>query len=180
MPERIASRINYAEKLAVYSMAAACAALVFVNARLFVRMNAQAARARATLAQAQTFIPEIKSLNEKRERFDTAARFLEARIDNQELFLTAMAAVASGASSGIEVKEFELKEGEKGLELYISGTSIDYNEINEFLAALRRNDSVNDVKVVSSGAPAAVPGLAPAAIEFKIRFDMANEPDIKT
>lgn len=168
--ERIASRINDAEKIAVYSMVAACLGFLFLNARLFVKMNAASSRARQTLSHVQTYIPEIKKLNEENARFETTMRFLQGKIDNQALFLNAMAAVASGTSAGMELKEFELKEGEKGLELFISGSSVDYNEINTFLAKLRGNKSIKDVKVISSG----VTDQKDKTIEFKVRFDMSN------
>jgi hypothetical protein len=182
--ERIASRINYAEKLAVYSLAAACAGLVFVNVRSVFRLQDARSRAARTCAQAAAYIPEIKNLKEKKARLDAATQFLQSKIDNQELFLKAMAAVSAGASTGIEIKEFELKEGEKGLELYISGTSADYNEINQFIVKLRGTESVSDVKVVSSGSGgnggAGAAQDEQAAIEFKIRFDMRRRQGIST
>lgn len=170
--ERIALRLNLAEHAARYAAIAALVVLIAFNIERVVRLVQQSAAMRTSRNEIASYLPTIKALQQEKQDLTGAFSFLERRLINQSLQLQSLAAVSAGKSPFIEISEFESKEAAAaaGLEVYVSGMSFDYNEINEFLVKLKKQNGIDNVKIISSSFPEEEEGTK--AIQFKLRFDI--------
>ena len=176
--ERLALRINLAEKLGVYAGILILAAMIGINLKLVIDLVKRKVSLEESRRQVTRMLPDIKKLKQEKEELVGADAFLEKRLDHQVFYLNALSAVAAGKSPFIEIREFQIKDTRDALEVFISGTSWDYNEINEFLVKLKKNEGIRRVKIVSSSFPEQDESEV-KAIDFKLRFEYTEGSVVK-
>lgn len=169
--ERKASRINLVEKFAAYAAVLLLAGMILLNVFYITALLRQGASVRESRAQVASLLPQVKELKLRKSALEQADAFFERKLGQQSLLLQALAAVAAGKTASIDIDEFQVKETAEVLEVYISGTSWDYNEINEFLVRLKKNKLIRNVKIVSSSFPESQEDML-KAINFKLRFEI--------
>lgn len=166
--EKILAGVNLLKKTSRYSAALLIFFLVFLNIKLFKDLVHQSSIFRTTKFQISALLPEVKVLKEEKEELRKSRDFLRQKLSEQLLYLKALAVVSESKSPFIEIKEFQAQAKEGKVEVFLSGASFDYNEINEFLIKLRKNQDISDVKIVASTFPDTEKPTE--TVDFKLRF----------
>jgi len=151
-------------------ISAVAAILLIRDIVLFNNFNKQAQVDRDTQAQVSSSLPQVKSLKEEKEKLGTVVNFLEAKLNQQMQYLKVLALISESKAASVLIKDFAAQKKESLLEVSLSGTAVTYEEINNFLANLKKNQDIKDVKVVASSFPALE--TETKAIDFKLRFDV--------
>jgi hypothetical protein len=146
------------------------AGLLIRDMVLFNTFNKQARINRDTQAQVSSSLPQVKSLKEEKEKLGIVVNFLESKLNQQMQYLKVLALIADCKSSSVLIKDFSAQKKESSLEVSLSGTAAAYEEINNFLANLKKNPDIKDVKVIASSFPETE--AEAKAIDFKLRFDI--------
>lgn len=151
----------------------ACLLLLFWDFSIFMDLKNQLAINKNTQSQILDILPKVKVLKEEKEKIQKLKDFLKSRLDQQKLYLAALAKISESKPPFLIIKEFNAEIKDAKLEVFISGTGPSYAEINDFLSNLRKNKDIKDVKVVASTFPALEAKLEP--IDFKLRFEIGEE-----
>jgi hypothetical protein len=158
-------------KTAAAAFISLVAALLLIrDLMLFNNFNKQARLNRDTQDQVSSTLPQVKNLKQEKEKLGTVVNFLEAKLNQQMQYLKVLALISDCKSASVLIKDFSAQNKESLLEVSLSGTSTTYEEINNFLANLKKNPDIRDVKVLASSFPEA--GAETKAIDFKLRFDV--------
>jgi hypothetical protein len=158
-------------KSAIFFFAVLLAAgILFIDIKLLNDLKAQTAIYKNSELQVSTILPEIKVLKEENEKLKKLEGFLTNKLNQQDLYLKALAVVSQTKPSSVEIKEFDAQIKEATFEVIISGTASEYEYINMFLNELKKNNNLKDVKVIASTVPEAE--AEAKEIDFKLRFEI--------
>lgn len=110
---------------------------------------------------------QAKTLKEEKEKLLRLNDYLGSKLKQQKLYIKTLAMISESKSDSLEIREFEGKAKDGALLVNLSGKASAYETINDFLANLKKNDDIRDVKIAfSSSHP-----TDEKAIAFKIRFE---------
>lgn len=168
--EKISSRLNLLKKTARYAGALIIFFLGLLNIKLFKDLLKQHSIFRTTNFEVSTLLPEAEVLKAQKQELQKTKDFLRQKLNQQSLYLKALAVVSESKSPFIEIKEFEAEAKEGKLEVFLSGVTFDYININEFLINLRKYKDISDVKVVASTFPDTE--KVTGTVDFKLRFEI--------
>jgi hypothetical protein len=150
--------------------------------------------------QVSSQMPQVKSIKEKKELLQKYRDYLENRLQQDKLnYLKAMAAIAESKPYSVTIaslvvqtkepkdikakdkntetppavpktKEFVFKPGELNLQVFVSGTSPDYDGVNVFLGNLKKIKEVKGSRIIASTFPTLENKAS--AIDFKLGFEV--------
>jgi hypothetical protein len=159
------------QKFALIGMLALSAALMIYNARLFAQLKRQSAVNKNIQEELASVVPQIKEAQAQQEKLKVLESFLETRIKAQMLYLKVLSTLAQSKGANVAIKEFSADKKDAQLEVGLSGAANGYNDINNFLANLKKNPEISNVKVVASTFPQGDEKEG-APIDFKVRFEV--------
>lgn len=110
---------------------------------------------------------QAKTLIEEKEKLAELRDYLVQKLKQQKLYLKALAMISESKSDSLEIREFEGKVKDGTLLVNLSGKASTYEIINDFLANLKKNRDISEVKIAFSSSPAE----EVKAITFKVRFE---------
>jgi type II secretory pathway component PulL len=169
-----AAGLKFFKGAAFLSLAAVTIFALSLDVRLLKRVSAQAESLRQARSQVQSLIPQVKALQEERERLDKMEGEVRAKAFRQPLYLDSLARLSEAKPAGVILREFDAEGKEGRVQVVVSGRAGKYEDINVFLAELKKKARTTDVKVVASTFPEASPEASKDAsgIDFKLRFVM--------
>lgn len=144
--------------------------LLWLDIGLVKNLTSQIAVNKNTQIQVLEVLPQVKALNEKKAKFTKAGDFLKKKLEQQRFYLQALAAISEIKAPAIKIKEFNAQIKEERLEVILSGSSPTYEEINDFLTKLKKNEDIEEAKVIASTFSAFEAETKP--IDFKLRFEI--------
>jgi hypothetical protein len=167
---KLAAGLKFFKGAAFLSLAAVTIFALALDARLLKRVSAQAESLRQARSEVSSLIPQVKGLQEERERLDKMEGEVRAKAFRQPLYLDSLARLSEAKSAGVVLTEFDAEGKEGKVQVVVTGVAGKYEDINVFLAELKKKERIADVKVVSSTFP---DGAGEATdIDFKLRFVM--------
>lgn len=138
--------------------------LLFLDINLFRGLKRRTLIYKNIRSQVSSLLPEVKVLKERKEKLQKSKDYLEKRLDQQKRYLKAMALISETKPAPLEIKEFsaELKEGK--FLVFVSGSSPDYEGLNDFLTKLKQRKDIKEAKVVET--------QSAKVIDFKLGFQL--------
>ncbi|MGE5197352.1 MAG: hypothetical protein ACM3IL_02485 [Deltaproteobacteria bacterium] len=168
--EKQTSRLYVLQKAAVAALLVFAALLSAADIGFLNKLNLYKRMNKDTELQISSTLPQIKALKDEEAKLKTLQAFLDSRVKQQMLYLKILATVSESKTSSVIIKEFSAERKGERLLTFISGTAPTYEEINNFLANLKKNPDIKDVKVMASTFPAGE--SENKAIDFKIGFEV--------
>jgi type II secretory pathway component PulL len=170
LQEKSSHAFGLLRRLSSIAVTLCAVAGVLLNASLLVQLKQQSLANKKSQEQIASVLPQVKAIKLKQNKMRELEAFLEQRIHAQMVYLKVLATLAESKSVDISIKEFSGDKKDTQLEIALSGTASGYNDINDFLANLKKNPDIKNVKVVASTFPQ---GESPAKpIDFKVRFEV--------
>lgn len=160
-------RTKVFKKASFYFAIFILACLFLLDAASFRRLlTAKSAYKNSQLLVSSVF-GQAKTLKEEKEKLLRLNDYLSSKLKQQKLYIKTLAMISESKSDSLEIREFEGKAKDGALLVNLSGKASAYETINDFLANLKKNDDIREVKIAfSSSHPA-----DEKAIAFKIRFE---------
>lgn len=163
-------KIKFVKRAYLAACAAACAFLLVLNIRLVMSLFKEIAVSSDIKSQLSRMLPEVKALSEEKTTLLKESQFLSGRLVEQGLYLKALAAVSQARPAAMKIKEFNVEAKEGKLFVLFSGSSLSFEEMNEFVSRLKKEEGLAEVKVVAS----TLPGEEGKGdrIDFNLRFEI--------
>ncbi len=112
-------------------------------------------------------LPQARALKDEKTKLKKLQDCLDKRLEQQGLYLKALAEISGGKPQYVEIQEVEAKTNEAKLLVNLSGTASAYEDVNIFLVNLKKNDDIKDAKIFSSTFSSG----ESKAIIFKLHFE---------
>jgi len=144
--------------------------VLFLDIKLINHLKKQVSIFKNNQVQISSILPDIKALKEEKEKLQKLEYFLQEKLDQQGFYLRALAMISASKPITIIIKEVDAQMKEVGLEVVLSGSARNYEDINVFLSELKKNKDITEVKVVASTFPALETEVK--EIDFKLRFEV--------
>jgi len=161
-------RINVAKKVFAILMAVILIILIFFNLRLNNILNSKKKELKKYKVLLNTVVPEYKSLLSTEDFIKKRLRYLEDRINLHNLWLRILADISLSKHKNMRINFLDAETTDNILIINLAGETGDYNDINDFLSALRTKEYVSGVKIISS-----TPSIKEdRGVEFKVRLDL--------
>ena len=168
--EKSSARWGFLQKASLVFVTLAAAALVFVDAGLMTQLKQQKTSNQSTQGQIDSVLPRVKEIKVEQEKLKMLGDFLEGRIQAQMFYLRVLATLAESKTANVAIKDFSADKKDMQLDVALAGSAAGYNDINDFLANLKKNPDIKNVKVVASTFPQGAQESKP--VDFKVRFEV--------
>lgn len=168
--EKNQAHFNFLKSFSLSVVIAAIATLLLSALVLIKNLKTQTAVLNKTRMQISAVLPEVKILKQEKEKIQKLRDYLEKKLWQQQLYLEALSEITQSKPASVSVKEFEAEIKNERLQIVLSGNSPSYEDMNGFLATLKKNENVKEPKVVASTFPAGQQQDKP--IDFKLRFEL--------
>jgi hypothetical protein len=168
--EKFIALFNQLRKVSFYFSILVITCLLAWNIFTLKNLRKEISIYKRTTFEISSILPKIKVLKEEKERLQKLQDFLEKKLRLQKLSLRALAMLSEARPQTIEIKELDVQMKDKELKVFLSGNTPTYQEINNFLARLKKNQNIKEAKVVAS--TFAMPGTESKEINFKLRFEV--------
>lgn len=168
--ERAIAFSDYFKKAFSYIALLAAAFLFILDTNLITALNKEASIYKDTQAKISSVLLEAKALNEEKASVKKLRDFLSSRINLDRTYLRALAFISLAKSPSLTITELDAQAKDNKLNVVLSGSVSNYQEINEFLNKLKKSPDIKEAKVVASTFPSLE--TETKAIEFKLRFEL--------
>jgi len=140
--------------------------LLFFDLSLMRNLKAKNVVYKNTRFLISSVLPEAKILKEEKGRLQKLQGYLERKLEYHKLYLKVLAQISHSKPNYVQIQEVEAKQKDTAILVSLSGSAPTYGEVNVFLANLKKNKDITDVKIVFSS----FPSNSAEAISFKLRF----------
>ncbi len=168
--ERQLAFLKIMKKVSFFFVIFCAACLFFWNIKLIKGLKDGSSIYKNNQIQLSSMLPKVKVLKEEKKNLKKLQDFLESKLSTQRLYLKTLAVIAKTKAPFITIKELDLQVKENGLEVFLSGSAPGYQQINDFLIALKKDEKIRDPKVVAS-----VFETKANEINFKLRFEVVSD-----
>jgi len=163
-------RIDFTKRASLFLLNLAIFIFLVMDVILFIDLNRQETIHQETASHISSLLPQVKILKSEKERLLNLESYFKGRLKQQGLYLKALAKIAECKTPSIEIKEFVAEGKDAGLVVFVSGVAPNYEDVNNFLANLKKNNDIKEPKVVASTFPTSDTQIK--AIDFKLRLEI--------
>ena len=149
--ERYALGFNLLKKSALFLGIFVFIFLLLLDMILFKNLKRWQSIYKNTQFQVSVVLPKAKILKAEKEKLQGLRDYLENSLSRQKLYLKALAVISQSKPPAIVIKEFDAEIKDVKLQVFISGNSPGYEELNDFLNKLKRSsEDIKEAKIVAS------------------------------